>query len=318
MGHDNLLSSILGDGVGVGRLSVFGKTFLRIARLVNQALLLASLTFFPSSRTVRRLSATVAFPEEHNGVANHHADGASGQSSQETNKNWDNDGMKNATEGTSETSVGSVMMMGPRTAMARGAMRMGARVARFVAIDFAVTALRTRFSHAHEAILSRGQETPNASHQKLLEAFGVAIALSPCCVLVGRCGLFDSTSENKDFTRGSLDEAECNSVNRNRATLHIEDGEAEIYQIVASFVVRATRHWHNLQRIANRHRIGVLAILVLLNGKDQRGRIRWEYLLTVGQHAVIFNEEVQCLLLVSHERACNRSMSALPEKSVSL
>jgi hypothetical protein len=113
-------------------------------------------------------------------------------------------------------------------------------------------------------------------------------------VVVDRSGLFNSSAANEDFAGGCLDEADGDGVNGNRAILHIKNGEAEVDQVVARLVVWVVRHGHDFKRVADGHRVGVVAILVLLNGEDGRGRNRWEYLAAVGQQAVVVDEEVQC------------------------
>jgi len=150
---------------------------------------------------LRRLSATVALPEEDNSLANQHADGAGCQASQDAKNGRDDDEMHNARESASKSAVGSVVVMRPRTAVFREAVMLamgtagaeffslkalerrwgreehsvrsfmvavravGAMVAHCVALGFAVAALAARFGHAHDAVFGASQEAPNASHK---------------------------------------------------------------------------------------------------------------------------------------------------------
>lgn len=114
-------------------------------------------------------------------------------------------------------------------------------------------------------------------------------------MVVDRCGLFDSSSTDEDIALRSLNKADRNGVNGDGVVLHVENGEAKIDEVVASLVMRTVRHWHDFQRIANRYGVGALAIFILLDGKDRSGRHWWEDLASVGQHAAIFNEEIQDL-----------------------
>lgn len=263
----------------------------------------------------RGLGTTVALPEENDGLANQHADGAGGKAGQNTQDGGDNDEVHNSRECASESTVVSVVVVGSR-AVAREAMWMavGPTGAKFLSLEafpkwwrwrgerhvveaffvvsmrtgldalvLAVATLAARFGHSHDAVLCRGEEASNASHQQFLEAFGFALAVSPGSVVVDRSGLFNSSAANEDFAGGCLDEADGDGVNGNRAILHIENGEAEINQVVARLVVRVVRHRHDFQRVADGHRVRVLAIFVLLNGKDGSGRSRWENLAAVGQ-----------------------------------
>lgn len=345
---------------GLTGFSVFRKDFLGVARFDHKALLFAGFALFPGGFVFGGLSATVALPEENDGLAEKHADGAGGKTGQNAQDGGDNDEVHNSRESTSESTVVAVvvvvtvrsravareamwMVVGPTgteflsleafpkwwrwrgerhsvEAFFVVSMRTGVRtrVDRCVALVLAVAALATRFGHSHDAVLCRGEKSSNAGHQKFLKAFGFALAVSPGCVVVNRSGLFNSSAANEDFAGGCLDEAERDSVNGNRALLHIKNGEAEVDQIVARLEVRVVGHRHDFKRVADGNRIGVIAILVLLNCEDGSRRSRWEDLAAVGQQAVVVNEEVQCLGQISNERVYDECISYLPVKIVSL
>jgi hypothetical protein len=103
--------------VGLRSLDVLGEHILRLG---HQTLLLTGIALFPSSLVLLGLSATVTLPNEDNGLANQHTDGAGSETSQNTEDSRNEDEADNAREGVGKSTRRGTVVHVVRTVGALG------------------------------------------------------------------------------------------------------------------------------------------------------------------------------------------------------
>jgi hypothetical protein len=276
------------------------------------------------------LGATVALPEEDNGLANKHSNGAGSQTSQNTQNSRDDNKAEYAGESASESAVmrrvvvAIVAVRGRRRAITHVSVtvvmvvvillgevlesREGWHTLReelvmilrstvvashtWQALVLAVAALTAALpGHAHNTFFGGGQETTNAVEQEFPKALGLAIALLPGEALGGRSGLLNLGLGDVELPSGGLDQSNGDGIDGNGVSLEVENGESYIKQIGSRGVIGRSQR-HHLQGITDGHGLRGLAIFELLNGTDRLWGNGREDLTTVSQKAVVFNGEV--------------------------
>lgn len=276
-----------------------------IGRLRHKSLFLSVSSVFHSTGRAICSAAAIAEPQEHDDLANQHADGTGDQTSQDTQDSGNNDEADNAGDGPLPAAVVHVVVRTVwRTTVAPEGWPLPiGKIFRRVTLHqmrLAMAALgdAESRSHAHHPSLGTRDQNPETGKQEHSQALGLATALPPRETV--RAGLLDLSSGNVQPSLAGIDDSHGHRLQRDGVAREIENSEADRKQLRA-WVVLGSNNRHDLESRAKAYGVSLQAIrLSSQNGLNAQWMGRWRhYLAVVHQEAAIISGKVQGLWEVS-------------------